>query len=86
MWTAPETEDFAVADLLHRAAARLGVLACNASYADLHSEMLSFNVLTVFKAMALTTGNRAPQIKMREKDKMRPIFAEMFSLNISVHT
>ena len=27
----------------------------------------------------LTIGNRAPQIKMSEKDKMRPILAEIFS-------
>ena len=27
----------------------------------------------------LTIGNRAPQIKMSEKDKMRPILFEIFS-------
>ena len=29
--------------------------------------------------MQLTTGTRAPQTRMSEKDRMRPILAEMFS-------
>jgi hypothetical protein len=29
--------------------------------------------------MTLTTGKRAPQMRMSEKERMRPILAEMFS-------
>jgi hypothetical protein len=76
----PETENFTALDRLCFAAAWFRVLTGDAANAHLRIQEAGVtNIPRSRQSPVLTTGNLPPQIKMSEKDRINPIFAEMFA-------
>jgi hypothetical protein len=90
MWAwyyAPETQHSLAIDYFGAATARFGILTSDATYSHLVFQkidkdgqyMSKFDAEHKRVVAPLTTGKRPPQMRMREKERMRPILLEIFS-------